>query len=209
MLAWMASLSSPSLTAPHRKRPITPTAVSAVIAITTMISASDISCKGYSRRVPRPQPETVGWAHAGRTLGTGMPGRRGRSRLRIRSTLVVAALSAATLFGCLPASGSAQSSSWTLGIVLHAKVASNHFDGTVVHRYSGLATRIGERVTLRISRSSRCRRRAGGRSSVIRCGSLGSLVAASHDLDVIVTGEFETGHLGAIGFVARTLIVEP
>ena len=110
----------------------------------------------------------------------------------------------------LPASASAGTvgrvPNWALQLRVTRWVAPSSFAATVTAQTSGLEVRRGLRVTLVLDRRTRCTSRdATGTVAVIRCASVRPTLARRGALTANVNGQFETGHLGAIGFRARTL----
>jgi hypothetical protein len=66
------------------------------------------------------------------------------------------------------------------------------------------------RVTLRLDRRTRCAERdAAGALTTIRCAEIRPRLSQEGALRVAASGQFETGHLGAIGFRARALTLVP
>lgn len=96
--------------------------------------------------------------------------------------------------------------SWALQLRIGRWVAPSSFAATVTAQTAGLKVRRGLRVTLRLDRQTRCTERdAAGALTTIRCAGVRPRLAEDGPLAASVTGQFETGHLGAIGFRARTL----
>ncbi len=96
--------------------------------------------------------------------------------------------------------------SWTLQLRVVRWVAPSAFATTVTGQTAGLRVRRGLRVTLRLDRRTRCAERdAAGALVTVRCAEVRPRLTDAGSLAVRVTGQFETGHLGAIGFRARTL----
>ena len=100
---------------------------------------------------------------------------------------------------------------WRLELRVAHWVAPSSFAATIVKQLTGLKTRIGRPVVFVLDRRTVCSQAAGSSAAAtrIRCASLRAQVAARPSLLVIVSGQFETGHLGAIGFRARSVVVEP
>ena len=96
--------------------------------------------------------------------------------------------------------------SWTLQLRVSRWVAPSSFAATVTGQTAGLHVRRGLRVTLRLDRRTQCAERdAAGDIATIRCAEVRPRLSDQGALRATVTGQFETGHLGAIGFRARTL----
>jgi hypothetical protein len=116
--------------------------------------------------------------------------------------IVVAALPAAATAGRVP--------NWTLQLRVSRWVAPSSFAATVTEQTAGLKVRRGLRVTLVLDRRTHCMSRdVAGVVAVIRCASVRPELARRGALTVNSSGQFETGHLGAIGFRARTLTLLP
>jgi hypothetical protein len=95
---------------------------------------------------------------------------------------------------------------WDLQLRVDRWVAPSSFAATVTGQTAGLRVRRGLRVTLRLDRRTRCAERdAAGALVTIRCAEIRPRLTEEGSLAVRVTGQFETGHLGAIGFRSRTL----
>jgi hypothetical protein len=111
-------------------------------------------------------------------------------------------------FACLastPAHGG-EAPSWTLQLRVSRWVAPSSFAATITGQTAGLRVRRGLRVTLRLDRRTRCvERDAAGSLTTIRCAEIRPRLSEQGVLRAIAGGQFETGHLGAIGFRARTL----
>ena len=124
---------------------------------------------------------------------------------RLALTVVVASLAVGAAD-----TASASAPSWTLQLGVDRWVASSSFAATVTGQRAGLKVRRGLTVTLRLDRRTRCAERdAEGALSVIRCAELRPRVSPRGRLAVSASGQFETGHLGAIGFRARTVVLLP
>lgn len=116
--------------------------------------------------------------------------------------IVVAALPAAVTAGRVP--------NWALQLRVSQWVAPSSFAASVTGQTAGLEVRRGLRVTLVLDRRTRCMsREAAGVVTVIRCASVRPALARRGALTANASGQFETGHLGAIGFRARTLTLLP
>ena len=116
--------------------------------------------------------------------------------------IVVTALSAAA--ATTAAGGGAPS--WTLQLRVNRWVAPSSFAARVTGQTAGLNVRRGLPVTLVMDRRTRCAARdTAGALIVIRCASIRPRLAQHGTLSVGASGQFETGHLGAIGFRARTV----
>ncbi len=121
---------------------------------------------------------------------------------RLARTLIVAAAVAAA---ATPARGG-EAPSWTLRLQVVRWVAPSSFAVSVTGQTAGLRVRRGLPVTLRLDRRTRCAARdVNGAVTTFRCGELRPRVEESGPVRAIATGQFETGHLGAIGFRARTV----
>ncbi len=108
-----------------------------------------------------------------------------------------------------PAAGG-RAPSWTLRLRVDRWVAPSSFAATVTGQTAGLRVRRGLPVTLRLDRRTRCAARdAGGAFSVIRCAEVRPRIAERGPFAVRASGQFETGHRGAIGFRARTVVLLP
>jgi hypothetical protein len=87
---------------------------------------------------------------------------------------------------------------WQLRLQLERRLAPSTYLATIVSQRSGPKVRVGQQVTLRVDRLSRC--------APVRCGLLESEVGQEAD----VAGWFEANtHGGPIAFRARTLTVAP
>ncbi len=116
--------------------------------------------------------------------------------------IVVIALPAAATGGRVP--------NWALQLRASHWVAPSSFAATVTGQTVGLKVRRGLRVTLVLDRRTRCMSSdAAGALTVVRCASVRPALAQRGALTVNASGQFETGHLGAIGFRARTLTLLP
>ena len=105
---------------------------------------------------------------------------------------------------------SGRAPSWTLQLRVDRWVAPSSFAATVTGQTAGLRIRRGLPVTLRLDRRTRCATHdAAGALSVIRCAEVRPRIAERGRLAVSASGQFETGHLGAIGFRARALVLLP
>ena len=121
---------------------------------------------------------------------------------RLSLVIIVLALSG---LAAAPASAG-EAPSWTLQLRVVRWVAPSSFAATVTRADRGTQVRRGLRVTLRLDRRTRCAERdAAGALTPIRCAEVRPRLAEAGALAASVTGQFETGHLGAIGFRARTL----
>ncbi len=97
---------------------------------------------------------------------------------------------------------------WQLELRVARWIAPSSFAATVVRQSAGLKVRIGLPVALVLDRRTACSRMvAGGAAAWIPCRTLRARVAAHPSLLVAVGGQFETGHLGRIGFRARSVLV--
>ena len=142
------------------------------------------------------------WAERGGSL-------RGRQRRpyadgvrRLAVVVIVLALAAVTL---APARAG-EVPSWTLQLRVIRWVAPSSFAATVTGQTAGLHVRRGLRVTLRLDRRTQCAGRdAAGSFTTIRCAEVRPRLSERGALRTIASGQFETGHLGAIGFRARIL----
>jgi hypothetical protein len=98
---------------------------------------------------------------------------------------------------------------WQLDLRVKRWVAPSSFAATVVRQKSGHKVRIGLPVTLVLDRRTACSRTADfAMAAWIPCRTLRARVAANPSLLVAVSGQFETGHLGRIGFRARSVLVK-
>jgi hypothetical protein len=98
---------------------------------------------------------------------------------------------------------------WTLQLRVSRWVAPSRFAATVTGQTAGLKVRRGLRVTLVLDRRTRCLSLDGsGVLAVVRCASVRPALARRGALIADVSGQFETGHLGAIGVRARTLTLK-
>jgi hypothetical protein len=89
-------------------------------------------------------------------------------------------------------------------------VAPSSFAATVTGQTAGLKVRRSLAVTLVLDRRTRYMSRdAAGVVSVVRCTGVRPTLAQRRVLNVNASGQFETGHLGAIGFRARSLTLLP
>jgi len=117
-------------------------------------------------------------------------------------------VSVLALAGCLSSSSAraGEVPSWTLQLHVTRWVAPSSFAATVTRQTAGLRVRRGLRVTLRLDRRTQCAERdATGSVTPVRCATVRPRLAEQGPLDVIAVGQFETGHLGAIAFRARTV----
>ena len=123
--------------------------------------------------------------------------------------IVLATLVAALGLGAGSARGG-EAPSWTLQLRVGRWVAPSSFAATVTGQSAGLHVRRGLRVTLRLDRRTRCAERdAAGALTTIRCAEIRPRLSQEGALRVAASGQFETGHLGAIGFRARALTLVP
>jgi hypothetical protein len=98
---------------------------------------------------------------------------------------------------------------WNLDLRVARWVAPSSYAATVVSQASGPKVRRGLPVTLVLDRRTRCSAAAPGVTPVrILCRALRARVAAG-PLLVVAAGQFETGHLGRIGFRARSVRLSP
>lgn len=119
--------------------------------------------------------------------------------------LLLATVVAALTVGAGSALGG-RAPSWTLQLRVSRWVAPSSFAATVTGQAAGLHVRRGLRVTLRLDRRTRCEARdAGGALTAIRCADVRPRLSRTGALRATASGQFETGHLGAIGFRARVL----
>jgi hypothetical protein len=99
---------------------------------------------------------------------------------------------------------------WALQLRIGSWVAPSSFAATVTGQTSGLKVRRGLRVILVLDRRTRCfSRSASGVETTIRCAFVRPTLAQRGALVANAGGQFETGHLGAIGFRARTVTLLP
>ena len=120
------------------------------------------------------------------------------------------AMVALAVVAAAPAAGGGRAPSWTLQLRVERWVAPSSFAATVTGQTAGLRVRRALPVTLRLDRRTRCAaREATGALSVIRCAEVRPRIAEGGPLAVRASGQFETGHLGAIGFRGRTVILLP
>ncbi len=121
-----------------------------------------------------------------------------------RLSLVVSVLAASCIAAAPARAGEAPS--WTLQLRVVRWVAPSSFAAIVTRQTAGLRVRRGLRVTLRLDRRTQCAERdAAGALVRVRCAEVRPKLTEAGSLAARVTGQFETGHLGAIGFRARTL----
>ena len=98
---------------------------------------------------------------------------------------------------------------WRLELSVARWVAPSSYAAAVVMQQSGPKVPVGTPVTLVLDRRTSCSAAvSGGRSTRIACAALRARVATRPSLLVTVGGQFETGHLGAIGFRARSVLVQ-
>jgi hypothetical protein len=116
-------------------------------------------------------------------------------------------VAAAVMVVATPAGGG-NVPNWQLDLRVARWVAPSSFAATVVRQRSGLKVRIRLPVTLVLDRRTACSRTVAGGAAWIPCRTLRARVAAKPSLLVAVSGQFETGHLGRIGFRARTVLVK-
>ena len=114
----------------------------------------------------------------------------------------------------LPAVAAADTGSrvpnWALQLRVSRWVAPSSFAATVTGQTAGLKVRRGLPVTLVLDRRTRClSRSAAGVVALIRCASVRPTLTRSGTLAANASGQFETGHLGAMGFRARTVTLLP
>ena len=118
---------------------------------------------------------------------------------------VVAALPAAAAAGTR-----SRVPNWALQLRVSHWVAPSSFAATVTGQTAGLKVRRGLPVTLVLDRRTRClSRSAAGVVAFIRCAGVRPTLAQRGTLIANASGQFETGHLGAIGFRARTVTLLP
>ena len=123
--------------------------------------------------------------------------------------LGLAAVVAALALGAGSARGT-EVPGWTLQLRVERWVAPSSFAATVTGQTAGLRVRRGLRVTLRLDRRTRCAERdAAGTVTTIRCAEVRPRLSQEGALRVAASGQFETGHLGAIGFRARAVTLVP
>ncbi len=117
------------------------------------------------------------------------------------------AVGVAVMLGSIAAPARAGTApNWVLQLGINRWVAPSAFAATVTGQTAGLRVRRGLPVTLRLDRRTRCAERdAAGSLTPIRCADVRPRLSESGPLRAIASGQFETGHLGAIGFRARTL----
>jgi hypothetical protein len=121
-------------------------------------------------------------------------------RLSVLAAAVVMVIAAPARGGNVP--------NWQLDLRVTRWVAPSSFAATVVRQTSGLKVRKGLPVTLVLDRRTKCSRTVvGSMAAWIPCRTLRPRVAANPALLVAVSGQFETGHLGRIGFRARSVLV--
>ncbi len=119
---------------------------------------------------------------------------------------VIATMAAMTI---APASPAGNVPNWQLNLRVGRWVAPSSFAATVVGQTSGSKVRRGLPVTLVLDRRTSCSRTvAAGGTAWIPCRTLRARVAAHPSLPVAASGQFETGHLGRIGFRARSILVK-
>jgi hypothetical protein len=127
-----------------------------------------------------------------------------------RLALVIAMVVVALAGGAAGPAAGGRAPSWTLQLRVDRWVAPSSFAATVTGQTAGLRVRRGLPVTLRLDGRTRCTARdAAGALSVIRCAEVRLRIAERGPLAVSASGQFETGHLGAIGFRARTVVLLP
>ena len=124
------------------------------------------------------------------------------------------ALVAVFVVAALPAVATAGTGSrvpnWALELRVSRWVAPSSFAGTVTGQTTGLKVRRGLPVTLVLDRRTRCLSRdAAGVIASIRCADVRPALARRGALAANASGQFETGHRGAIGFRARILTLLP
>ncbi len=113
-------------------------------------------------------------------------------------------IAAVAVLAAAPARGGG-APNWTLQLRVSRWVAPSSFAATVTGQTAGLHVRRGLRVTLRLDRRTGCEERdPAGALTTIRCAEIRPRLSGGA-LPATVSGQFETGHLGAIGFRARTL----
>jgi hypothetical protein len=122
-----------------------------------------------------------------------------------RASLFVLVAAAAMVIAAAPAS-SGNVPNWKLNLRVARWVAPSSFAATVVGQTAGSKVRRGLPVTLVLDRRTACSvTKAGAGVRRILCKTLRARVATKPSLPVAVTGQFETGHLGRIGFRARSV----
>lgn len=125
---------------------------------------------------------------------------------RLALTMIVAALAA----GAANNASGGRVPTWTLQLRVDRWVAPSSFAATVTGQSAGPRVRRGLPVTLRLDRRTGCAARdAAGVLTVVRCAEIRPRVSRPGPLAVSASGQFETGHLGAIGFRARTVVLLP
>ncbi len=120
--------------------------------------------------------------------------------------LILITLFGAVLSGTAAAGSGGRVPNWSLQLRVSRWVAPSSFAARVTGQTAGLKVRRGLRVTLVLDRRTRCVARLdGGAATTVRCATVRPTLARRGALLVDAGGQFETGHLGAIGFRARTV----
>ena len=129
-------------------------------------------------------------------------------RARMRQVALVAVVVVAALPAATTAGTHSRVPNWALQLRVSRWVAPSSFAGTVTGQTAGPKVRHGLPVTLVLDRRTRClSRNAAGAVASIRCAEVRPTLAARGTLAANASGQFETGHRGAIGFRARILTV--